>query len=633
MVTKALSPLQQLLPCETEDFDHLMEELLHIRNEILRLEAGYKHLDKVHPQNRKSARNLLHYLAFRNQDIRELQINLSEWGLSSLGRAERKVQATLDTVLHLMHQLAGREWKPTEVPPACFREGRRILDENTAAMLGDLPSGRRVRIMVTMPLAAAYNYRLVYDLLEGGMNCARINCAHDSPVEWARMVANIRRAESAIGRTCKIHMDLAGPKLRTGPLEPGAPVVRVKPKRNELGEVLEPGMVWLFPEGENIVHKNGAGGCLPMPADWLAEIEAGDRILLTDARGASRRLKVESIEEEGIWASVRKTVYFTTGTELRLKAKNRKIKNKTARLIGEIPRFENAIRLEKDDLLILSKNNNKGSFAEYDASGGLLKPAAIGCSIPGILDDVQMGESVWFDDGKIGGIIEKIEPEQIHVRITQVRTGGERLRSEKGINLPDSELKLPALTEEDLQNLKFVVEHADMVGLSFANTAEDVEELINSMRKLKKGNLPGIVVKVETKRGFDNLPDMILAAMQTRFSGVMIARGDLAIECGFGRLAEIQEEILWICESAHVPAIWATQVLEELAKEGFPTRAEITDAAMGQRAECIMLNKGEHIVNATKALDDILRRMQDHQTKKRSLLRKLQLAEKFFAKN
>jgi pyruvate kinase len=146
----------------------------------------------------------------------------------------------------------------------------------------------------------------------------------------------------------------------------------------------------------------------------------------------------------------------------------------------------------------------------------------------------------------------------------------------------------------------------------------------------KGGDIPAVVLKIETKTGFDNLPALLLAAMQSTSCGVMIARGDLAIECGFGRLAEVQEQILWVCEAAHVPVIWATQVLEGMAKSGLPTRAEVTDAAMGQRAECIMLNKGEHIVAATKSLDEILLRMQDHQTKKRSLLRKLSIAERFF---
>ena len=71
---------------------------------------------------------------------------------------------------------------------------------------------------------------------------------------------------------------------------------------------------------------------------------------------------------------------------------------------------------------------------------------------------------------------------------------------------------------------------------------------------------------------------------------VMIARGDLAVEVGFTRLAELQEELLWLCEAAHVPVVWATQVLQSLAKTGFPTRAEVTDAAHAVRAECVMLN-------------------------------------------
>jgi pyruvate kinase len=91
----------------------------------------------------------------------------------------------------------------------------------------------------------------------------------------------------------------------------------------------------------------------------------------------------------------------------------------------------------------------------------------------------------------------------------------------------------------------------------------------------------------------------------------------------------MQEEILWISEAAHVPVIWATQVLESLAKPGIPSRSEITDAAMGERAECVMLNKGPYVVEAVKALDDIMRRMEDHQEKKRATLRKLGVAADF----
>jgi pyruvate kinase len=159
-------------------------------------------------------------------------------------------------------------------------------------------------------------------------------------------------------------------------------------------------------------------------------------------------------------------------------------------------------------------------------------------------------------------------------------------------------------------------------------TEGDVRCLQARLQELGAENL-GIILKIETRQGFENLPRLLLAAMRSRAVGVMIARGDLAVECGYQRLAEAQEEILWISEAGHVPVVWATQVLETLAKTGMPSRSEITDAAMGERAECVMLNKGPFVVDAVKTLDDILRRMQAHQDKKRSMLRKLRIAGQF----
>jgi pyruvate kinase len=165
----------------------------------------------------------------------------------------------------------------------------------------------------------------------------------------------------------------------------------------------------------------------------------------------------------------------------------------------------------------------------------------------------------------------------------------------RGINLPDTPLELTALTPKDLEDLEVVVRHADIVGLSFAQSAEDVRALRQRLAELGAADL-GMILKIETRRGFEHLPEMLLAAMALPATGVMIARGDLAVECGYERLAEVQEEILWACEAAHVPVVWATQVLETLAKTGLPSRAEITDAAMGGRAECVMLNKGPHVL-------------------------------------
>jgi pyruvate kinase len=103
----------------------------------------------------------------------------------------------------------------------------------------------------------------------------------------------------------------------------------------------------------------------------------------------------------------------------------------------------------------------------------------------------------------------------------------------------------------------------------------------------------------------------------------MIARGDLAVELGFVRVAEMQEEMLWLCEAADIPVIWATQVLEDLVKDGLPSRGEMTDAAMAVRAECVLLNKGPHVAAAVAVLDRLMRRMGEHQVKKTPTLRAL----------
>ena len=107
----------------------------------------------------------------------------------------------------------------------------------------------------------------------------------------------------------------------------------------------------------------------------------------------------------------------------------------------------------------------------------------------------------------------------------------------------------------------------------------------------------------------------------------MIARGDLAVEIGFDRISEVQNQIMWFCEAAHIPVIWATQVLENLAKTGMASRAEVSDAAISAQAECVMLNKGPYIVEAVRMLKNILIKMEAHSSKKKNTMRALKVAK------
>jgi len=576
---------------------------------------------------RESARNLLHYIAFRRFDLRREQARLAGWGLSSLGRSESHVLHNLDMVLGWLDRGRGRRSRARRPSPEPDPEqGREILARNALTLLGPTRFGRGVRIMVTMPAEAATNYRLVRDLVEGGMDCARINCAHEGPAEWSQMIAHIHRAERALGRRCRIEMDLPGPKIRTGTIRPGPAALKVRPTRDSFGRVTAPGSVWLLATGE-APPAGAAGQTLVLPGDWLHRRRRGERVDLVDARGARRALWIAGHARNVYRAEVRKTTYFTTGTRLEgTTSKGRE----DVTLVESVPAVEQRIPLHLGDRLVVTARADPGEGAQRDRRGRARVPAHIACTLPEGLRFVRRGESVWFDDGRIGSVVRSANPDRLIVEVTQAPELGAWLATDHGINLPDTNLDLPPILSEDLACLRFIVQHADLVGFSFVHTASDLERLRVELARLGRPRM-AIVLKVETRRGFEELPEILLAALRLPPVGVMIARGDLAVEVGFERLAEVQEEILWLCEAAHIPSIWATQVLEGLTKTGVPSRAEVTDAAMGERAECVMLNKGSHVVGAVHALDSILRRMQSHQAKKTAMLRHLHIVERFFS--
>lgn len=491
----------------------LLPAIAAIREQLLEEAESWRPWNEGRDADRDaSARNLLQYLALREHDLRELQDPLVELGLSSLGRSEGHVQATVDAVLEALDALVRHGPAPRpSAAPMDFARSREVLAVRTAALLGPVPRGRPTRIMVTMPTEAAYDVALVRAMLSAGMDCMRINCAHDTEAEWASMLDNLREAEHQTRRQARVLVDLPGPKLRTaGPLV--------------------------------------AQGGRYRKGDFL-RLGVGDRLLL--------------IRE------------------------------------GDLP----ASSPHRDSL------------------------ARIGCSLPEAFEVTDPGHQVWLDDGKLGGIVESVDRDSIELRITTAGTKGSKLRAGKGINLPDAALEIDLLGAHSEIALRFAAERADIVGLSFVSHAGDVERVHEYLDRHSRPKV-GMILKIETRRAFEHLPGLLLAALGgERPAGAMIARGDLAVECGYERLAEVQEEILWLCQAAHVPVIWATQVLDRLAKTGRPSRAEISDAAMGVRAECVMLNKGPCIVEAISVLGDILRRMEHHQRKKRPLLPRLGVAD------
>lgn len=579
-------------------------------------------LAAVPPDQRESLANLVHYLALRRRDLREPQHALAALGLSSLGRAEPHVLGNIDSVRRALAALAGLPPPAPCAPAAPHHRGSDILRRNTSRLLGSPSQGREVRIMVTMPSEAATDPRLVKDLVGVGMDVVRINCAHDDESAWAAMIQNLRDADA--DRPIRILMDVEGPKLRTGPILDGPQVVSWNPPRSPVGILLRPAAVWLTrqerPAPPSALVPDAT---LSLPASFVDSLRPGVRITFTDHPGRVRSLVVAAVEPGGVLAQSQHSAYVTPGAEFKTDA------DPPARCrVTHLPAIPGLLELQTGDQLIVTSDSEPGRGATRDESGRVLSPARISLSPRQIFADLRPGHRVLLDDGKATGLVERVDGQTATLRITRCRGGRIRLGPEKGINLPDTTLNLPALSDDDALHLPFIVRHADMIGFSFVQKPEDIDLLRDSLARAGKPDL-GLVLKIETAAAFSRLPELLMSAMRSPAVGVMIARGDLATQIGYERLAEVQEEILWICEAAHVPVIWATQVLETLAKKGLPSRSEITDAAMGERAECVMLNKGPFVLDAVRVLDDILHRMSGHQNKKRSMLRPLSIARGF----
>lgn len=633
----------------------LAADLGALRDDVVRrgLEASAQ-VDRVDPLNRASALNLVHYLALRSNDLRQIQARLSPRGLSSLGRCEAHVLATLDAVMANI--------EPSRIgatpPPVSFEEGDSLLDANSTALLGDRPEGRRTRIMATMPSEAADDPSIIARLLERGMSIMRINGAHDNEDAWSRMLAHLETARKDQRRHCRVLMDLPGPKLRTGPLAFRRGVIHLKPTRDEVGRAIAPCRVLLLePIGEpgrarvrELMHiwslgmvipglesTNDAKHVVPVPLsteggtlDALRNSRVSRRALLRDARGLDRILRLEGECDLGEptvrawWATCQKSAYVINTSTIRFMARGLGVPGVLleARCDG-VPDEDGYLLLRPGDRLMLKRAQGIGGGSSEAG------PAFVACTLPEALDFVHVGHRVMLDDGKFSCTCERVDPEGALLRIDECDPEGQKLRADKGVNLPDADVALDSLSDDDQRVLAFAAKRVDMVGLSFVQRAQDVTRVREALRAHGASQM-GLVLKIETRTAFDHLAELLLAAMEAPLAGVMIARGDLAVEVGYERLAEVQEELLWVCEAAHTPVIWATQVLERLAKSGSPTRAEITDAAMSQRAECVMLNKGAFLHRAVETLDSILRRMEGHQDKKSAMLRPLSIAKRFW---
>ena len=585
-------------------------------------------ISRVAENHRDGAVNLVHYAELRQHDIRSVQGGLASIGATRLSTAEPAVLARLQAARNVLSAYNGEPLKYTDVEVRdAFALADDILEDHATDLFGYSSDETHSRIMVTLPTEAGDDLDLVRGFVDAGMELARINCAHDGPDVWKRMIDHVHTAAREAGREIKVAMDLAGPKVRTGQIAPGPEVGRARVTRVETGLVLTPSKIWLtandLPEGEHPPVPADLPGrpTLPLRVDrpWLEGLAEGDVIDLWDNRDSKRKFTVTRLENGGVLAEGQQNAYITNSTLLQC--------DYTKSRVSGVPATEQKLRLHVGDTLILTDDQTPA----HPEPG---RTPRISCTLPEAVRAIEVGQRVLFDDGSIAGraVDKRADGEHTEVELTIDYAGpnGTNLAAYKGINLPETVLPLPSLTEEDIEAFRFVAEHGDIANVSFIRDTDDVAFVLDTLEQIaQESDNPervrqlGIVLKIETIPAYENLCQVLLAGMRHPNLGIMIARGDLAVELGFDRMAEVPRLIAQMAEAAHVPVVMATQVLESLAKSGLPTRAEITDAAYALRSEAVMLNKGPHITDAIRILHTLSTKLGRSQRKNRQMLRQI----------
>lgn len=225
----------------------------------------------------------------------------------------------------------------------------------------------------------------------------------------------------------------------------------------------------------------------------------------------------------------------------------------------------------------------------------------------GITNDVNIGSTILIDDGLIELKVEEINGSNI---ICTVMNGGE-IGSKKGVNVPDVHINLPALTQKDIDDIKFGIKKGvDYIAASFIRSASDVLEIRKVLEENGGADIK-IISKIESRDGVENIDEILEVS-----DGVMVARGDLGVEIPFEEVPIIQKMLIKKCREKSKTVITATQMLDSMTKNPRPTRAEVSDVANAiyDRTDAVMLSgesaKGKYPVEAIMAMDKIAREVE-----------------------
>lgn len=541
-----------------------------------------------------SAQNLKAYLAYKNNVHAEFTAALRHKGLC-ISSNQHMIQS-LHTLCSNLGILLPRYPAYREAPLQLAKKRKEIV-------LGKKHRTESPHIMVTLDTQMTAS--VIERFLLNGMSIARINCAYGEAAAWEKLIRAIRGAEDRLrrkglyeGERCQIYMDLAGPKIRIGPLKKVAYPLKIGIKKNQYGQPLraKKGFIsWNPTAGSHLMNEEHDFIIYASSHQEWHSFQQGEPLYFIDSRHKKRQFLITDVSSAGLAVTLEETAYINEQTTFK------SADGQVELLVRHLETSPVQIEVKKGDFVRLYlRDDIEGHPATESTTAG------IPVTLPEAFATIQQGDRVLIDDGKIQAAVRKRNNEFIDIEILFPDTQAS-LKENKGINLPDCQMNenVAALTQKDKQDLVFICEHADMVGISFVHSPGDLRQLQQLMHSFSEKDL-AVIAKIETREAVRNFSNILLEGLTFSKFGVMVARGDLAIEIGFEQLPVVQKEILTLCRAAHVPVILATQVLESLAKKGTPSRSELADLSFGSEFDGIMLNKGPFMEETIEFLTDSL---------------------------
>jgi pyruvate kinase len=549
--------------------------------------------------NQESRDNLIAYLCLKEMLSADLVQAIEDEGLSSIYGGESHLLSRFELVLKRLHVPLSHK---TTVKKLTRQQAEQLVAERALTALGESRGSRQTRIMVTLDEQMVCELETIEQLLLHGMDIARINCAYHTPEVWNQIIDRVRQAEASLQekqrweKRCKIYMDLPGPKIRVKKIVHEERPLKLKIPKDEHGDAIQPLMGLLCLDKPPCIPIDQTDLSFILEATTKDDVTfiSGDQLTFKDMRGRRRTLQIiDVISPTCVKVALQKTAHIQERTLLK--------HSRFQLLVQSVIPIPIKIPIEKGKHLKIYFNETSLHMAKADFA------VKITTTLPKAFRNVRVGHRLYIDDGKIYAVIQKVTNEYVEAEVISTGKKARMVKEGAGINLPDSliHLNVSSLTDRDLEYLPFISKHADMVGLSFVHAPQDVARLYAILAEHGAPHIT-VIAKIETRAALHNLARILLEGLKLPSFGVMIARGDLAIEVGFENMSIMQHEILTLCQAAHIPVIWATQVLESLAKRGLPARAEISDISLGQKAQCVMLNKGPYIVDAVKMLAQVL---------------------------